>query len=399
MTTILDQFEVEYSTAYSGSYTARLIEGDFNQTYVLNSPAKFGRKLMADHTSGSQFLKYAASASFVGGTVLETDIIAARRNQNLGTNFRYSFAFCGHEIYDDSIVPTMSEIHVLNGGKNVYSVNEGEASSFSGGNHIKIVLGYADTKAVSTGSQVSDDTWLSTFPFQNRYSNIRRSLSPPVFSGIPTIQESIIAGVVDYAPSIFSATSSAPSQFSIEFLARSGSGQTLIHRTVCDANCVVDFNYDITSRTNVFTTMDQLFRHYYGIGDGFRNQVESEKFTDTSLTFLYYQGIGHRQRGWKYGLYNAFPSRTKMVFSRKHHGYLRDIFEQRQFTKIYDPIGINADGSTGGRVGSLSSPVQIVFVSGSAAAITASNPQVLNTRESGQYHFEGRTGIPFFDPT
>jgi hypothetical protein len=45
-------------------------------------------------------------------------------------------------------------------------------------------------------------------------------------------------------------------------------------------------------------------------------------------------GVSPVIRGWKYGLYSGLPMHSKAVFRRNRYGQLRDMLEQRQYTKF-----------------------------------------------------------------
>lgn len=71
-------------------------------------------------------------------------------------------------------------------------------------------------------------------------------------------------------------------------------------------------------------------------------------------------GVSPEIRGWKYGLYSGFPTNTKAVFRRNSYGQLRDMLEQRQYTKFVmtdsavfddDPIESNEDQQDSAAVG------------------------------------------------
>jgi hypothetical protein len=48
----------------------------------------------------------------------------------------------------------------------------------------------------------------------------------------------------------------------------------------------------------------------------------------------YVFGVSPIIRGWKYGLYSGLPMNSKAVFRRNRYGQLRDMLEQRQYTKF-----------------------------------------------------------------
>jgi hypothetical protein len=53
---------------------------------------------------------------------------------------------------------------------------------------------------------------------------------------------------------------------------------------------------------------------------------------DASRSVIF--GISPEIRGWKYGLYNGLPSNSKAIFRRDRYGQVRDMLEQRPYTKF-----------------------------------------------------------------
>jgi len=93
----------------------------------------------------------------------------------------------------------------------------------------------------------------------------------------------------------------------------------------------------------------------------------------------YHFGVGPEIRGWKYGLYSGLPMHTKTVFRRGRYGQLRDMLEQRQYTKfvsvdsspldndaiVFDNYTKHAGATiskTGGAISTGPSPVEVNFV-------------------------------------
>lgn len=54
--------------------------------------------------------------------------------------------------------------------------------------------------------------------------------------------------------------------------------------------------------------------------------------SDIYKSFVF--GVSPVIRGWKYGLFNGFPTHSKAVFKRNSYGQFRDMLEQRQYTKF-----------------------------------------------------------------
>lgn len=92
-------------------------------------------------------------------------------------------------------------------------------------------------------------------------------------------------------------------------------------------------------------------------------------------------GISPIIRGWKYGLVSGFPTHSKCIFRRDRYGQLRDMLEQRQYTKfinvstsptdedatmkgvkIREREGSETINTRGNALGVDSSPVSVAFV-------------------------------------
>ena len=58
-------------------------------------------------------------------------------------------------------------------------------------------------------------------------------------------------------------------------------------------------------------------------------------------------GISPIIRGWRYGLSNGFPEHTKAIFRRDRYGQLRDMLEQRKYTKcVGEPFSFDSPATT-----------------------------------------------------
>lgn len=93
-----------------------------------------------------------------------------------------------------------------------------------------------------------------------------------------------------------------------------------------------------------------------------------------------------RVNGWKYGVYDALPRNSSCIWRRNKFGQVRDMLEQRPYTKFHNV----ANGQA------LRAALEVFFVSGTQAAITASSP-LFNSNSSGIYDFEGKSGKPYVD--
>lgn len=101
----------------------------------------------------------------------------------------------------------------------------------------------------------------------------------------------------------------------------------------------------------------EFVKYVYGIGDKksltANEHAQGREWVLDSLNNLN-QWYGAGIRGWKYGMYNGFPTTPTCVFRRDRFGQPRDMLEQRIFTKLYDnrPEGTKS---------ALPAPVQVTF--------------------------------------
>lgn len=421
----LDEFEIEAFTNYSGSYNDNIMSGAFIATGsgLLQNVARVRE---GSNSSGSAWIFQQAQSQT---SVAFSSFFDHQLKYNVGYGFRFNVSSCPSEMFADSILPDIFGVALLNGAKRVFNATPEALPSGAGGVflppggallNIKAIFGYADvfvtgTNGGITGVQVSDNTWLQTFPFQYRYQAVTRRVGFQTFT-VPTDYDehvSIIGGGprwdVQYIADPF-ASPSDPTQFSVEFLSK----PTAISATInldwsgIQHNTLTEFFGTISTATfQLVTTSSYQYstppfahKHVFGFGDGYRGQVLFERVTgssDSGAAPSYQHGQGAIMRGWKFGVAHGVPTQTKAVWRRNKFGQFRDMLEQRRFTKFYDPIGLKLDGTLGGVVGLTQAAIEVRFISGSNAAITASNPASLNTRESGIYDFEYKANVPFFD--
>lgn len=82
----------------------------------------------------------------------------------------------------------------------------------------------------------------------------------------------------------------------------------------------------------------EFIKLFYGFGDGISsdsNQYVVPRFRTGSFNFGSSLAQCADIRGWRHGLYSAFPINTKAVFRRSSYGQLRDMLEQRQDSKFF----------------------------------------------------------------
>lgn len=425
----LDQFEVEPNVSYSGSYTDPIFSGSI---YTNN------RRIIATHTSGSNELNLAQYYSEFA------DYSGSNRNRSRGIGLRFRHFFSVTERHQDTILPDIVGLFYKNGGSPVIAIGEYKVSPIliTEPDADVDIPGSAVGKAVFTtygvtasyesdGTNVADRFWFGSFPFQNTYKNITRVLEPsfyrpnilcpgteshPVFTG----------GIVKYGsnngyPSSSLATVEViiPKRWG-DGLPNIGRGATEpVRYTLIDVSGSVDASeqflgnglflyppginglFDYNNGTKR-PRQKQLTKLFFGFGDNHQgvpliNAVTSSQHSNTKGVINGFYASSVDIRGWRYGAINGFPQYTSVIFRSSRYGQFRDMMEQRKYSKFFDPDGFTADGKNNGKKGSTEAVITIRFVSGSDAAVTASNPSTLNPNDSGIYDFEYKSGQPFHD--
>lgn len=351
---VVDQFDTEPKRLFSGSMLAEYNTGSMSIGIATRgkvvSTIQDGRNIYENSAVGLHLLEKAAIPGFT----------------------RTAQAISEHERFYDSFVPDPEDITRIDGAVVYKTAYQG---SFSSDSFISIVvLGNNITDGADNLTGIStDNTWIRAFPFEPKYeSALRVSARQKIKStavsegfvgaawalGAPDLNSFAVAqcmtaaaGVVKYKVlgQISNATSLGPSPF---------------------RNAII---------------------HYYGIGDA---EYGSVGFTHATANGVLGQAnaSGSLHRGWKYGIINPFEYKTKTHWNRKHYGYFRDLFEQRIDSKMYDIVGLNADGTKSGKPGVTSSPVTIQFVEPRSLELT----QATRTFSSNLSN-EATSSMPYFD--
>lgn len=425
MITILDQYNVEPITAYSGSYTDLVFSGS-----MLDN----NRRVIASHTSGSNelriFNKFSDNLSFSG----------SNRHRSLGMSLRFRHFICEEERYEDTILPDVFEAYTLNGGFPVTAEVEFDTYALlqEDNNALRptgklIYTTFGSTALHNPSSDnVADEVWFSTYPFQQRYKGISRKPQFNLFRSnvlCPYEETQTVGFETTYGDNLASDLHNEIG--TVELImpriaalgppgALSGLGATAqVRYTLLDVSGSVTSSetflgilgnlyppggpgvFDIPKGT-VRPTQKQLARFLFGIGDAYQNtpsfSAVSSSFlmnADGAVNTFYPSSIDIR--GWKYGVFNAFPQNSTCIFQSNRYGQFRDMLEQRKNTKFFNVDGLTVNGKNNGKKGSLGSVVNVRFLSGSASAVSASNPSVHNRNDSGIFDNEYRSGQPFSD--
>lgn len=430
----LDQFETEPNMVYSGTYGDSIFVGSI---FDAN-----GRFPVASHASGSVQRATAKFHSFF------QDYSGSLQNRDRGVSFRFTQHLAPAERFQDSIMPDILECYKLNGGKLALAMQEyffvpvlvTDADGPRGANQPVGKMIFSSHGATGSlrvgGGQVADDKWLNTFPFEQRYASVTRGLDARFrkSSIVCECSESYgVSGEIRYDADTGTAFSS--SLLSVEVIlppwAPSGPGvppsspslpqSEPVRYTFFDVTGSVSavtgrfngksaFTFPPASEPDIFFTTfgtvkpneKQIIKFLYGFGDNYQGTAISTAVTSSKITSIVgvFNGFYTTTadiRGWKYGVFNAFPQYNTAVYRNNRFGQFRDMLEQRKQTKFYNEIANDRNLRVKGKLGSTESSVEISFISGSAARLSSSNPSVYNTNGSGIYDFQAKTGKPFYD--
>lgn len=421
----MPRFDVEPTAAYSGSYTdvvvtgSRTPTGNKTQQFISASMRKsqVGNAAFDDpklYTGVRQFGEYSR-------------LLAS--NYALGVNQRFVSHPSSQKIIYDSYVPDLAAIFAADGAYPMFTSYQNPSQADV---RVQFVFGMRDTDGTfyrRTSSFASDgnisltnDSWIASYPFEYKYRGaIRRAgtfvdanglliRASSSFTRVGTSPAFDIAGLaaVGVSPSekrldpsdAFAGGFSgnipgATASFQVGFMGKKAPGvESPANFTFYPVEEYTHTSYPPTVPAAILNpnsfaanNVDSI-RFAYGFGDGPSGIATPATFTTASHVV---EGMAVRAwfgsliRGWKYGLYNGTPTAVKCVFMRNRYGSHRDMLEQRIFTKEVNSLD-----------GTIEGPVQLNFITGSDAFVTASNPS-LNTRQAGFYDFEYRVGTPFKD--
>lgn len=146
-----------------------------------------------------------------------------------------------------------------------------------------------------------------------------------------------------------------------------------------------DIGYASTSSTTTYTPVrkDEFYKNLYGYFPDVNDIAFSEGFKYfRSASFISFDNalISSKPQGWLYGLYSGNEDvRTHCIYRRNSFGQIRDMLEQREYTKFYDETG------------ELKAPVQASFYD------LFGNPTDAERTTSSNLSQECTSSIPFFE--
>jgi hypothetical protein len=395
------------------SYINNIITGSMN-------PGSVSRGIIGYNFSGSLKLKWdnLYSRRFIPSQEIQA---GSFRNVRL-TN--------PNEIFLDSLLPDPGEITRINGGICYESTVQRLAGggipepTVLKGTYIMLTSAPPAPPVSPPTNDPSDSEWLFAFPFEPKYSHLKRRLSPTkgFASRKLLIDDTGDGGGIAVTVARVDAFNpySVAYRYQATHVPNAGTPITFnAYFHLADRNVTTDV--DPLSPTNEITPLATDFlKHYFGIHN---SRSRSTELVDLGIsgggdgppwsfisgsgkTVLFHQddvyrdagkrschvfGYGAAPRGWKYGILNAVTYRSNAVFRRDRFGQFRDMLEQRLDSKFFGVAGDAVAGAPRESKSTLDSPIKCRFVDSEGRSIEP------NRTNSSNLSPEATSSLPYFD--
>lgn len=321
-TPVLDQFEVAYSTEYSGSMIDRFRVRDavsyfgFGVTNKLT--ASNSDQVYSNFNTANDQVSWSTQREWSSGKLIS----------EIKKNTKAVGHFSEKELFWDSRVPDPFQIMKIQ--QNNFRLIGFDSSLFISR---LCYTGLTSTYTTEVGRGLGD--FLMAYPFEGRYASItpkftdqlkgenipfRNGGSQTTFNSIFVTYDSILMEVGPPGAKRIYAGGDVPG--TVGFFLSNG------------------------------MSLPEFTKVFYGIGDGVSSDDNQYVTARYNGSYSYTMNI----RGWRHGMLSAFPTYSKAIFRQGSYGQFRDMLEQRPDSKYLDTR------SNAGRVSLLSSPVTVKFV-------------------------------------
>lgn len=411
--TVYDQYDTEPDVAFSGSYGSRIFLGN-STIYTTGS---FLRQVIGDSATA-----WFSTGSLVGKKYLMSTyptILQVSNNNYLARQrfVRFGIATDYSEQFYDSVVGHPISYVTTNGVSesvvvtNKFAYNDTDAHSvleipaIPAASSIILFVGTSSCQVkMSTGNeeQFCDSVWNYTGPFQSRYKEVFRLRQPTYRT--PTPNKSVVSQTLfqgtSFRRNTLNFTSSYDSISILAFTTQSGYTNEFPARITffldlpLSGASTTNLTAEFVARsgfTQPLMSTNVLYRGFFGFGDGPHHFPIGFYEQHLNVGNIGYQlNYVPKIRGWKYGLFDAQPRYSTAVWRYGRFGQMRDMLEQRPYTKFYNDRG------------QLESAVRVNFLTSSTAYtyaldyVSATNPSY-DTRDTGFYDYNYRSGAPFQD--
>lgn len=362
---VLDQFEFNYREMFYGSQQDDFITG----TLLTRTTDARGATALTIGQRGKWFSELQARNAHTASLSASS---WSRRLQPLTeySGVPYFIQPTSNERFYDSMLPRIDDIIKIDNSLLMY---------YAPLNSLFTIFNNTTTFN-STFFSVSDDVWTKAFPYEAVYSNVLRQHD---------IKNSFIT---NYTLDAFGAVPSNPVRANI--MPVFGKQNNFFSMAITIDT--VEQNFIPGGVPYVAVSVDDDIKILYGYGD-LNTCYMSASSRVGSNNLVNYRFIAANEagfdlcfspviRGWKYGIYNGFPTYSKTIFRRNKFGQLRDMLEQRIDTK-YD-VSVN-DGLTSHLN---TSPVVVNFINPATGKITT--PLETWSQNLSQ---EVTSSVPYFD--
>jgi len=431
-------FSSLYGSFVDGYYTGSLLVTKTGPNSVTTNPNRGPIVSVVSSTLDPSVINNLLNPVNFNNSFTEYRTAATQSKTIINKNIRFLQAVTQNEFFYDSFIPDINTIFNVDGGKLILmNNNRGDNEpifefEFVFGSYIysqSLNQFVQHTLTSSNGTQISNNKWLYSFPYQIKYgsairlrgnpftlSNLSYTVSGAIDTTAPFSNGKLIAydGInerpitvlptYDYWNTIFATTFGQNSGVIFSFLFPSGTLPTsttaiydeqfsTLRGVIADKDPYLSgtLDYQVTlppiMPLTASTTKTNI-KFIYGFGDGFAGFGEfvtdvPNTIQDYALSSVFF---GSLIRGWKYGLKSGFPEQTKVLIDRNFYGGLFSILGSRPYSAFFND-----------KTGQITYPIQVQFLSGTQAFATYSNQTTLNTRESGVFDGFYRVGIPFYE--
>lgn len=360
---VLDQFEVEYTETYTSGTYDDYIAGSLLKK-VKNSAGDL--ILLPDRGRGRIFSKYSAQYAPIPGAI-DYDYVDlfsktyTRYIDKVG-HIRLNTFNDEKERYFDSMMPAIDKCFEING----VGICIQTLPSVPRANPGFIYLNHNPSLNVGV-PLVNDLNWALSYPYEPRYSSVPRQVNIDKSFNASRIYD-VLSGTPFYQIDPVRLKNFTIITTSPRWVTNTGyvmpSVPTLSPTKPLNASSFsnIAHDYDLlgtlsgNSSPNMLS-LEDIVKILYGFGDLNTISYASDSplavrygsnhvvdFKNKQESGFYHFSMTPIVRGWKYGVINGLPQYTKCYFRQKRFGQVRDMLEQRQYTKFY----ISNDNNTSG---------------------------------------------------
>lgn len=414
---VFDQYEVEYSSTYSGSFSDQVMFGNLfvnaktlvtGYTPIGDPNPQTSRRLITSRVAGRGTTSPNINNMWMPSFLFE----GYSSGSFLGRAQRFKSIF-SDEYWLDSYMPNPVDIYLENGGtllgmwdQKIGGPTSNELSGSAFGVYPFINLSgspgqvnmamFFDDRRLTGASDGQDEIWRYSFPFASRYKKIQKifKFSTILPKSYNITQELFPPG----PPPVFNSQSNTIGIIRVRALTPANVVQL---KNFCGFMAYPNNPYPHGFGKVGTVNSDTFYNVFFSIGQGSnaKNGFESGvQVASKQVGFIF--GFV-KPRGYKYGIRSVAPEQTKCVYRLGRYGQLRDTLEGRPTVATYVADTVN-DITNAKIKRTFFYPIELNFVSGSkiyADAIdyvTATNPGY-NPYDSGIYDKYYRSGQPYFD--